>query len=49
MPNAPSLARPHSAVRHRASSTNALVVIASITGLLALAIAALVVVMGFFG
>jgi hypothetical protein len=36
-------------VRHRVSSTNVLTVIAAITGLLAMAAAALVVATGFFG
>jgi len=47
MPTA--LARPRSAVRHRISSTNVLMVIAAITGLFALGIAIVVVAMGFLG
>jgi hypothetical protein len=46
---ASSLARPRSAVRHRVSSTNVLMVTASVTGLLALGIAFLGVTMGFLG
>ncbi|HEU0206978.1 MAG TPA: hypothetical protein VFQ74_09860 [Pseudolysinimonas sp.] len=49
MPTDSTLARPRSAVRHRTASTNVLMVIASITGLAAVGIAALVVAMGFFG
>jgi hypothetical protein len=47
MPTNSSSAQRRPAVRHRAGSTNALMVLASVTGVFALGIAVVVVVMGY--